>query len=160
MADWDTEPRRKPWKAPRRNYANIRHEAIRREIDAPFNTIRDELSFAYYRKWRYGESHPVRGFDVQATRDATDALYQRLRRYIDDRYLVAFHAYNMSLPARDQVPQGEYDHDIRDEDTGEVVDTRLAVCTRRKAAEEQAGLSLALDDPVRIEGAFEERGGR
>lgn len=150
MAVWDTVERKKPWAPPVRNYKNIRHEHIRREVDGRFVDAKDQLSYAYFREWRYGRSYPILGgFDVQADLSQTEVLYRKLKVLLDDLYLIEFHTYNTSLPPEQQVPQSSYDYEITDEATGAVIDTTLALAERRAAAT-QADLerSTALSLPA------------
>ena len=139
---WDLTPRKKPWRRTARNYSGIALEALRREVDAPYMDAKEALTEAYYHFWRRGASHPVLGgCDLQADLESTAAYHAMLDTYIDDCHLLAIHAANMAQPAKKREPTEQYDHPIRDEKTGAVTDTRLAVCARRKAAVEAAGIA-------------------
>jgi hypothetical protein len=93
-----------------RNFDRVQFEALRREIDGMFNKIHDELSAAYYDYWRHGQSCPWQGFDVQPTKEASKALFEKLHKLIFEHRDVQFHVMNMRKPKKDQIPEEQYNY--------------------------------------------------
>ena len=91
-----------------RNFAGIQFESIRKTLDVRFNQEHDDLSSAYYDYWSKGLSRPWKGFDKQATPEASKALFDKLHGLIFQRHLVAFHNANMKLPKLKQYSEDGY----------------------------------------------------
>ena len=92
-----------------RNYDNIQFADIRATIEQPFNNLHDELTNCYYKYWKNGLSKPFKGYDVQATLEASKALFEELHGLIFHELSVAFHEYNKQLPKDKQIPEAAYD---------------------------------------------------
>ena len=152
---WDTVSRRKPYVAPRRNYRRIENEDIRREIESGFNEIKDALSFAYYREWRYGRSHPVADFDVKSTIEETEHQYQLLNQLRQHLYIQAFHAENISRAVDRRVEEARYNKTFASDDGLNTTETRLELAARRiTEIESELGKKLVIPASTRIEADF------
>jgi hypothetical protein len=128
------------YKPATREMAGIQFASIRKTLDAAFNQGHDELSAAYYDYWSKGLSKPWKGFDVQATPEASKALFDKLHGLIFHHYTVAFHNANMKLPKPKQIPEDEYRY-VRDE-KGNIISDRVT--------EAQAAINLLSAEGISI----------
>jgi len=115
------------WKPPIRNFEGVQFEKLRtlklpsgKRFDDIFNQLHDELSDCYYNYWREGKSKPFHGFDVQATKEESKHLFDKLHGLIFYHRDVKFHEANMSLPKKERIPEERYDL-VRDK-AGNVID--------------------------------------
>lgn len=131
-----------PYTPATRNYAGIQFESIRRTLDASFNQEHDELSAAYYDYWRKGLSKPWKGYDAQATPEASKVLFDKLHGLIFHRYTVAFHNANMKLPEPKQIPEDKYRY-ARDE-KGQIREDRVQSAQNQISLLQTEGISLAM----------------
>jgi len=155
---------------PVRNFSGVQNEALRtrlvrgKRLDDIFNEIHDTLEESYYGDrgadgrfvagtgWRNGQSKPfsigARTFDVQPTREESKALFDRLHALLWDRYNVAMHRLNLSLPRGQQLDREDYDANDRDE-LGNVVNWKSEVAlTRLDAAKNDAVRPIDFTDPT------------
>lgn len=123
-----------------RNFTGIQFEAIRKTLDPAYNQEHAGLSIAYYDYWSKGLSKPWKGFDKQATPEASKALFNKLHGLIFHRHLVAFHNANMALPAPKQYSEDEYRW-VKDE-AGNI--------TGDKVAEAQTAVTLLSAEGIAI----------
>jgi len=84
-----------------RNYLNVPDGELRRDVEAPWNALSDELDVCYYQFWRKGLSRPFHGHDLQATPAECQALFNSLSDAIDTARTVALHDASDALPADD-----------------------------------------------------------
>jgi hypothetical protein len=123
---------------PVRNFDGVQHESLRthkirgRRFDDIFNEIHDTLEEAYYGDrgedgrfvpgtgWKDGVSKPFiisgQTFDIQPTLEESKALFDRLHGLLWDRYAVAIHKVNLSLPLSQRIERESYDVHKRDAD--------------------------------------------
>ena len=100
-------PRQK-WQPVERNRDGIQHAELRRDLDPRYEALHDQLSDAYYNHWRWDESCPWQGYDVQTTPAETKVLFDRLHASIFLHRDLAFHAANVQQPVEKQIPLDEY----------------------------------------------------
>lgn len=84
----------------------IEHESLRAVIDPAFRALRDELRLSYYGPivdgrrqkigWIAGNSIPFRGFDVQATPELSQALYDKIYGNLWHFYTLVLHDENVT----------------------------------------------------------------
>lgn len=62
----------------RRNYDNIVHGRIRKEVDPIFNELVDELDHAFYDRWRRDMDFNYYGYTKQSTLEENRAQFNRI----------------------------------------------------------------------------------
>src|SRR3990167_2706054 len=74
----------------------IQFDSLRKDIDPPFLAAANELSDAYYKFWKRGESSPWQGFDVRATLELSKALFDKLHGALWNAHALAIHDANVA----------------------------------------------------------------
>jgi len=102
------------WTAPVRNYDGIQFEALRKEVDKPFNDFHDELSASYYeggvfkhvwlKQWGYPKEID---FAAMKAVDAK-ALFDELHGLQDMKRQEKFHQTNMGKAEKERIPEEKY----------------------------------------------------
>ena len=75
-----------------RNYKGVVFETYRKNVDAKFNTLHDELEDCYYQNWKAGKSKAFQGYDVQPTKEASKELFENLHGLIWHEHTLAMKA--------------------------------------------------------------------
>jgi len=114
-----------------RNFEGIQFEKLRKVIDHKYNAVHDELSDCYYNK------KPFRTYGI-LTKEQFDKLHGLifLEREVD------FHEENLKQPAKDKIPEAEYNDDI-DRD-GKVIGKKNEQAAARIAALKAEGIELGI----------------
>jgi hypothetical protein len=144
-----------------RNYDNIQFADLRAKIEPEFNKAHDELTEAYYKYWKKGESYRVniggQEFDVQKDEKASKELFDKLHGLIFDLLQKAFHEENVKLSIEEKIPEDEYRY-VKNELGVVTEDKYVAVCTKIDAIKtaEVWTVDIAVA-PVSIEPIIEEK---
>jgi len=85
------------WQPSERNFDNIQFESLRKQIDAKFNDIHDEISDCYYNK------KPFRSYGIldKTTFDKLHGLIFLIRD-------IQFHQENLKQVTENRIPEEEY----------------------------------------------------
>lgn len=65
------------------NYKGIAFENVRKKVEQKYIRLKAELDWCYYVFWKYGESCPFQGVDVQGTQKASFELFTSLCDQVD-----------------------------------------------------------------------------
>ncbi|MCK4814575.1 hypothetical protein KA005_02300 [bacterium] len=98
-----------------RNYKGTEFETIKKRLSEKYTIAHDELSIAYYDYWKNEKSHAWNGYDVQATKNESKVLFDKLHGLIQMKFDTAIYTANEKEDVTDQALKNRYELIVEDE---------------------------------------------